>query len=149
MGLAVAEMAFQGALINHFCFFCRQTIQELITCLFIWVLLTPCIIQGKYFLQVWVRGLGSPSWMLPHGRDKTIKLICPEDIYDTAALLRDDERFDIESIHSREIGDIATAVSITRLHNITGKYTGKNDPVMLVRIQGVFPAAGEVHTLAH
>jgi hypothetical protein len=66
MGLAVAEMEFQGALMNHFCFFfADKTIQDLITGLFILVLLTPCIIQGKYFLQVWVRVLGSPSWMLP------------------------------------------------------------------------------------
>ena len=87
--------------------------------------------------------------MLPHGRDKTIELNAPEDIYDTAALLRDNERFDIESIHSRETGDIATAVSTTRLHNITGKYTGKDDPVLLVRVQGVFPATGEVLSPSH
>jgi fructose 1,6-bisphosphatase len=34
-------------------------------------------------------------------------------------------------------------VSTTRLHNIAGKYTGKDDPVMLVRVQGPFPATGE------
>jgi fructose 1,6-bisphosphate aldolase/phosphatase len=36
------------------------------------------------------------------------------------------------------------SVSTTRLHNIAGKYTGKDDPVMLVRVQGEFPATGEV-----
>jgi fructose 1,6-bisphosphate aldolase/phosphatase len=76
--------------------------------------------------------------------DKTIELNAPEEIYDIAALLRDNERFVIESIHSRETGDIATSVSTTRLHNIAGKYTGKDDPVMLVRVQGAFPATGEV-----
>ncbi len=84
--------------------------------------------------------------------DKIIELNAPEDLYDIAALLRDNERFVIESIHSRETGDIAVSVSTTRLHNIAGKYTGKDDPVMLVRVQGVFPATGEVlspFTLGH
>jgi len=68
--------------------------------------------------------------------DKIIELNSPEDLYDIAALLRDNERFVIESIHSRETGDIAVSVSTTRLHDIAGKYTGKDDPVMLVRVQG-------------
>jgi fructose 1,6-bisphosphate aldolase/phosphatase len=76
--------------------------------------------------------------------DKIIELNAPEDLYDIAALLRDNERFVIESIHSRENGDIAVSVSTTRLHNIAGKYTGKDDPVMLVRVQGAFPATGEI-----
>ena len=84
--------------------------------------------------------------------DKIIELDAPEDLYDIAALLRDNERFVIESIHSRETGDIAVSVSTTRLHNIAGKYTGKDDPVMLVRVQGAFPATGEIlspFTLGH
>jgi fructose 1,6-bisphosphate aldolase/phosphatase len=76
--------------------------------------------------------------------DRVIKLNAPEDLYDIAALLRDNQRFVVESIHSRNNGEIAAAVSTTRLHNIAGKYTGKDDPVMLVRVQGAFPATGEV-----
>jgi fructose 1,6-bisphosphate aldolase/phosphatase len=76
--------------------------------------------------------------------DRLIELNAPEDLYDIAALLRDNERFVVESIHSRETGEIAAVVSTTRLHNIAGKYTGKDDPVMLVRVQGPFPATGEV-----
>jgi fructose 1,6-bisphosphate aldolase/phosphatase len=34
--------------------------------------------------------------------------------------------------------------STSRLHNIAGKYTGKDDPVMLVRVRQNFPATGEV-----
>jgi fructose 1,6-bisphosphate aldolase/phosphatase len=41
------------------------------------------------------------------------------------------------------IMDVVTVVSTTRLHNIAGKYTGKEGPVMLVR-EGIFPATGEV-----
>lgn len=76
--------------------------------------------------------------------DRIIELDAPEEIYDLAALLRDNERFVIESIHSRRTGEQCVAVSTTRLHNIAGKYTGKDDPVMLVRVQGDFPATGEV-----
>jgi fructose 1,6-bisphosphate aldolase/phosphatase len=76
--------------------------------------------------------------------DRVIELNAPEDIYDIAALLRDNERFVIEAIHSRNNGETAVSVSTTRLHNIAGKYTGKDDPVMLVRVQGAFPATGEV-----
>jgi len=76
--------------------------------------------------------------------DRTIELNTPEDIYDIAALLRDNQRFVVESIHSRETEEQVVAVSTTRLHNIAGKYTGKDDPVMLVRAQGAFPATGEV-----
>jgi fructose 1,6-bisphosphate aldolase/phosphatase len=57
--------------------------------------------------------------------DKVIDLNAPEDLYDIAALLRDNERFVIGSIRSRENGDISAVVSTTRLHNIAGKYTGK------------------------
>lgn len=76
--------------------------------------------------------------------DRVIELNAPEHLYDIAALLRDNQRFVVESIHSRNNGEIAAAVSTTRLHNIAGKYTGKDDPVMLVRVQGAFPATGEV-----
>ncbi|MCS7280617.1 MAG: fructose-1,6-bisphosphatase [Desulfobacterota bacterium] len=76
--------------------------------------------------------------------DRIIELYAPEDLYDIAALLRDNERFVIESIHSRETGEIGACVSTTRLHNIAGKYIGKDDPVMLVRVQGPFPATGEL-----
>jgi fructose 1,6-bisphosphate aldolase/phosphatase len=77
-------------------------------------------------------------------KDKIIDLNVPEDIYDIAALLRDNERYVIESIFSRASGNQAVSISTTRLHNIAGKYTGKDDPVALVRVQGEFPATGEV-----
>ena len=35
-------------------------------------------------------------------------------------------------------------MATSRLHNIAGKYTGKDDPVMLVRVQMHFPATGEI-----
>ncbi len=77
-------------------------------------------------------------------KDKIVDLLSPEDIYDIAALLRDNERYVIESIYSRSTGSQAVSISTTRLHNIAGKYTGKDDPIALVRVQGEFPATGEV-----
>ncbi len=76
--------------------------------------------------------------------DRVIELNTPEELYDLAALLRDPERFVVESIWSRATGEQAVAVATSRLHNIAGKYTGKDDPVMLVRTQMNFPATGEV-----
>ena len=76
--------------------------------------------------------------------DRRIVLNSPEDLYDIATLLRDTERFVVEKILTRATGEIVASVSTTRLHNIAGKYTGKDDPVMLVRVQKDFPAAGEV-----
>lgn len=76
--------------------------------------------------------------------DRVIELSAPEELYDIASLLRDTERFVVESIFSRSTGEQAAAISTTRLHNIAGKYTGKDDPIMLVRVQGAFPATGEI-----
>lgn len=76
--------------------------------------------------------------------DRVIELDAPGELYDLAALLRDNQRFVIEGIFSRETGDQAVAVSTTRLHNIAGRYTGKDDPIALVRTQSAFPATGEV-----
>lgn len=78
--------------------------------------------------------------------DRVIELNVPEDLYDIAALLRDAERFVVESIWTRATNEQAVAVATSRLHNIAGKYTGKDDPVMLVRTQMNFPATGEVLT---
>jgi fructose 1,6-bisphosphate aldolase/phosphatase len=76
--------------------------------------------------------------------DRVIELNAPEELYDIAALLRDPERYVVESIWSRASGEQAVSVATSRLHNIAGKYTGKDDPVMLARVQMDFPAAGEV-----
>jgi fructose 1,6-bisphosphate aldolase/phosphatase len=76
--------------------------------------------------------------------DRVIEIDAPEGLYDLAALLRDNDRFVVEAVYSRHSGEQAAAVSTTRLHNIAGKYTGKDDPVMLVRVQKNFPATGEI-----
>lgn len=77
--------------------------------------------------------------------DRIIKLEAPERLWDIAALLQNPDRFAVESIHSRYAPEEQiVSVSATRLHNIAGKYTGKDDPVAIVRTQGIFPAPEEV-----
>lgn len=77
--------------------------------------------------------------------DRVIRLDVPERGWDVACLLQNPDRFAIEAIHSRQRPDEQiVSVSATRLHNIAGKYTGKDDPVAIVRTQGIFPAPEEV-----
>jgi fructose 1,6-bisphosphate aldolase/phosphatase len=76
--------------------------------------------------------------------DSIIALDAPEDAYRIAVLLRDNERFGIDRIESRTYGMTAVSISAHRLHNISGKYSGKDDPVALVRNQGIFPAPEEI-----
>jgi fructose 1,6-bisphosphate aldolase/phosphatase len=76
--------------------------------------------------------------------DSVIELDAPADSYHIAALLRDNERFGIDRIISQTYGEVAAAVSAQRLHAIAGKYTGKDDPVAILRNQGIFPAPEEI-----
>jgi fructose 1,6-bisphosphate aldolase/phosphatase len=77
--------------------------------------------------------------------DRVIALEVPERAWDVACLLQNPDRFAIEAIHSRHRPhEQIASVSATRLHNIAGVYTGKDDPVALVRTQGIFPAPEEV-----
>ncbi len=76
--------------------------------------------------------------------DKIIELKTPEDYVDIASLLFNPHRFVIEKIHSRSNGEQIAAVSTTRLHNISGKYSGKDDPIAIVRVQRPFLATEEV-----
>jgi fructose 1,6-bisphosphate aldolase/phosphatase len=101
------------------------------------LILSPPLAQGARFV---IMDVGYTEG------DRVIELSAPEDIYDIAALLRDNERYVVESVWSRATGEQAAVVSTSRLHNIAGKYTGKDDPVMLVRTQMAFPATGEVLT---
>lgn len=76
--------------------------------------------------------------------DSIIRLNAPDDYYRITALLRDNERFGIDGVFSRRNGEKAVSVSAHRLHTIAGKYTGKDDPVAIVRNQGFFPAPEEI-----
>ena len=79
------------------------------------------------------------------GADKIVELDVPERHLDLAILLRDENRFGIQSIHSRNSPhQQVVSVSTDRLHTIAGEYKGKDDPVAIVRSQGIFPAPEEI-----
>ncbi len=84
--------------------------------------------------------------------DKTIELKTPEEHIDIASLLFNPHRFVVEKIHSRSTGEQILSVSTSRLHNISGKYSGKDDPIMIWRVQRPFLAteeAGAMFKYAH
>jgi fructose 1,6-bisphosphate aldolase/phosphatase len=76
--------------------------------------------------------------------DKVIELYAPENYWDISTLLFQTHEYVVESIHSRFNDQQVAAVSTSRLHNIAGKYTGKDDPIMIVRAQKPFPATEEI-----
>lgn len=73
---------------------------------------------------------------------RTIELNAPDQLYDIATLLRDNGRFVIESIWSRDTGEQAAVVSTLSRKIVGGKCRGKDDPVQLVRVQSQFPSSG-------
>ena len=76
--------------------------------------------------------------------DRLITLKVPQDYYDLCTLLRDPNHYVIESVIENATGLIASVASTSRLHNIAGKYVGKDDPVAIVRTQKQFPSTGEI-----
>lgn len=77
--------------------------------------------------------------------DRVITLNVPEEHLALAALLRNTDRFAIEAVFSRvHPEEQLISAAVTRLHNIAGKYVGKDDPGMIFRVQGIFPAPEEV-----
>ncbi len=146
MGPAVAEMEFEERPNEPFIFFAADKTDPGAYNLPLYLAFAdPMYNSGLILSPTMAKGFKFVIMDVEHTQgDKVIELNAPEELYDIAALLRDNERFVVESIYSRETGDIAACVSTTRLHNIAGKYTGKDDPVMLVRVQGAFPATGEV-----
>ena len=55
-------------------------------------------------------------------------------------------RYVVDSVYTKE-GEPILDASTDRLHNIAGKYVGKDDPIMLVRTQKDFPATEEVGSM--
>lgn len=76
--------------------------------------------------------------------DRVITLKAPEEYYDICTLLRDPNHYVIESVVENATGLTAAVASTSRLHNIAGKYVGKDDPVAIVRSQKQFPSTGEI-----
>lgn len=58
---------------------------------------------------------------------------------DLQRLLLDQNRFVVAQIRTKD-GNIGFTLSAERLHNISGTYSGKDDPVVLALCQGDWPA---------
>lgn len=68
----------------------------------------------------------------------------PEEIYDMLALIGAPGRYAVKAVRHRPSGEIAAVSSTDKLYAVAGRYVGKDDPVLIVRSQGSFPAVGEV-----
>jgi len=75
---------------------------------------------------------------------KKIRFSTPEEIYDMLVLIGAPSRFAVKAIYSKNGEEIGAVSSTERLSLLAGKYVGKDDPVCIVRSQGIFPAVGEV-----
>ncbi len=75
---------------------------------------------------------------------KQIELNAPDEIYDLLVFIGAPARYAIKRVYNRLSGEIAACSSTDKLSQIAGRYVGKDDPTMIVRCQGNFPAVGEV-----
>lgn len=74
---------------------------------------------------------------------RRILFTCPEEIYDLLACIGMPSRYVIRRVFQRD-GEIAAVTSTGRFTVKAGPDAGTEDPVMIVRAEGVFPAVGEV-----
>jgi fructose 1,6-bisphosphate aldolase/phosphatase len=75
---------------------------------------------------------------------RRIFLDTPEESYGLLAMIGTPRRYAVKSVFHRETGEPGARTSTDRLSLIAGKYVGKDDPVMVARCQGIFPAVGEI-----
>ena len=71
-----------------------------------------------------------------------ITLNAPEELYDLLIFIGAPSRYAIKRVRNRLTGEIAACSSTDKLSLIAGRYVGKDDPTMVVRCQGSFPAVG-------
>ncbi|MEO8458368.1 MAG: fructose-1,6-bisphosphate aldolase/phosphatase [Chloroflexota bacterium] len=75
---------------------------------------------------------------------KSIKLATPNEMYDLLVFIGAPSRYAIKRVWNTASKEIAAVSSTDKLSLIAGRYVGKDDPTMIVRCQGNFPAVGEV-----
>jgi fructose 1,6-bisphosphate aldolase/phosphatase len=76
--------------------------------------------------------------------NKRIYFDCPDDLYDMLVFVGAPARYIIKAVHHRGSAEVAAVSSTQRLSLLAGRYVGKDDPVLIVRSQGTFPAIGEI-----
>ena len=75
---------------------------------------------------------------------KQITLNAPDELYDMLVFMGAPNRYAVKRVFNRLNGEISAVSSTDKLSLIAGRYVGKDDPTMVVRCQGSFPAVGEV-----
>jgi fructose 1,6-bisphosphate aldolase/phosphatase len=75
---------------------------------------------------------------------KKIVFNSPEEVYDMLVYLGSPGHFAVKNVYHRDSKQIAASASTQKLSMLAGRYVGKDDPVLVVRCQGTFPAVGEV-----
>jgi fructose 1,6-bisphosphate aldolase/phosphatase len=74
---------------------------------------------------------------------RSIRFVCPEDMYELLMFIGATRRYMVKHIYRRQDGQIVASASTQKLSLIAGKYVGKDDPVLVTRCQSGFPALGE------
>lgn len=112
----------------------------------VWAVFTNPMFCAGLMLPKMKKGFAFRVIDMEHaGQDRVIDLDTPEEHIDLAVLLRDENRFGIQSVHSRAYPrQRVVSISTDRLHTIAGEYKGKDDPVAIIRSQGIFPAPEEL-----
>ncbi|RLC92877.1 MAG: fructose 1,6-bisphosphatase [Chloroflexi bacterium] len=75
---------------------------------------------------------------------KKVVFNAPEEIYDMLVLMGAPNRYAVKAVRHRPSDEIAAVSSTQKLSFMAGRYVGKDDPVLVVRSQGKFPAVGEI-----
>jgi len=76
--------------------------------------------------------------------ERVIRLNSAHEMAELTALLVNDDRYVIKSILSAATGETGAMVSTFCLDRNSETHVGKDDPVALMRVQGVWPALGDV-----
>src|SRR5207245_5044997 len=87
---------------------------------------------------------GSTSELQAVPKHNHTTLRAPIELYDLLVFLGAPARYAVKRVFNYGSGEIAAVSSTDKLSLIAGRYVGKDDPTMLVRCQGSFPAVGEV-----
>jgi fructose 1,6-bisphosphate aldolase/phosphatase len=77
-------------------------------------------------------------------KSRRVHFDCPDELYDMLVFVGAPARYMIRAVYHRGTGEVGAVSSTQRLSLIAGRYVGKDDPVLVVRSQGAFPAIGEI-----
>ena len=75
---------------------------------------------------------------------KKLMLTAPEEVYDLLAFIGSPSRYAVKRVVARSTDEVAAVSSTDKLSMLAGRYVGKDDPTLIVRCQGNFPAVGEI-----